>query len=308
MTGLAAWSEELADIAQSVGRTVAAIRVQGPKGEGQGAGFLYGDDRHLLTNAHVVEGALAIEARFGGGQQRRARSVGLDRAFDLALLELDAPAGALPAPAGDSEALRPGNLVLAFGNPLGLSFSVSMGVVSALDRSLPIAGSLLDALIQTDASINPGNSGGPLCTVHGEVVGVTSLAVRGGQGLGFAIPMQLAAAVAEDLRTLGYARHPMIGVQAAGEDLDPAVAAMLGRSARGVRIAAVAVHGPADRAGLAAGDVIVSADGAPTPTPGSLRRALLAARDGGVNLTVERGAQTFTRRVDVVDAATRRIA
>ena len=302
MASLTQWSEHLADIAQRVGPTVAAIQVAAGGRAGQGAGFLHGDDAHLLTNAHVVRGAAAIVVRMSGGQQRRARVVGMDGGFDLALLALDAPVGTPPRPLGDSDRLRPGNLVLAIGNPFGLSFTVSMGVVSAVERSLPLDGSLLDTLIQTDASINPGNSGGPLVNAEGDVVGVTSIAIRGGQGLGFAIPAALVGPVAEDLSRLGYARHPVIGARVTGEDMDPAVAAMLGQSARGVRIAAVAAGSPADRAGLLAGDLVVAADGTAMPAPGALRRALLAVRTGHTQLRLERDGRVLERTVDVVDA------
>jgi len=252
-----------------------------PAQAGAGSGFVFAADGLILTNSHVVEDAAEIDVTLPDGRERRADLVGQDPDTDVAVLKISATE--LSAVAfGQSQSLRPGQLVIAIGNPYGFQHSVSAGVVSALGRTLRArSGRLIDQVIQTDAALNPGNSGGPLVTAAGDVVGVNTAIIAGGQGLSFAVPIGTVVAVLPALLRDGRVRRGYLGV--AGQDVP-----LLRRVTRfhkltqatGVLVISLEPDGPARLAGLRDGDVIVSLDGVPIPSLDDLHRTLTEDRIG----------------------------
>ncbi len=285
--------------AEVVGPAVVRIAHGGARG-GMGSGFVWDAAGHLLTNAHVVHGASAVEVAFPNGRRQTGRVVGSDAEYDLAVVRVEPTAELHPATFGDSDALRPGDAVIAVGNPYGLSWTVTFGVVSGLERVLPgPGGQALDGMVQTDAAINPGNSGGPLALLDGGVVGITTAMLAGGQGLGFAIPGNAALAVAEQLRDHGHAAHPWIGIEGQAEVLPPDWVRLFGLPAdRGVLVTGVVPGAPAARAGLQPFDLIVAVNGQPVATPSAIRRAL-AGSAPAVAVRLLRGGQPREVRVAV---------
>jgi len=224
---------------------------------GTASGFFVDGDGRVLTNAHVIAGRNEIDVVLGSGRRLSARLLGTAPQLVLALLQVDVPPGELhPLRLGDSMSLQVGQKVLAIGNPLGLHDTLTVGVVSALNRSVPgTAVELRDALIQTDAAINPGNSGGPLLSSAGEVVGVNTLGTDA-QSLGFAIPIHLARRVIADLIEMGHAYRPQLGFD--GIELSPSLARLFGLPLeRGYLVEEVLPRSPAALAGLQSGDRIV---------------------------------------------------
>ena len=244
---------------------------------GQGSGFVFEADGLVLTNAHVVERSTRVTVGFQNGQRLEGKVVGIDPITDLAVVRL-LGAGSWPvAPLGNSDSLQVGDWAIAVGNPFGLDHTVTLGIVSSLNRNaakLGITDKRLD-LIQTDAAINPGNSGGPLLNAEGEVVGINTLVRSGpGAGLGFAIPINRARSIARQLVANGKVSHPMIGV---GLDM---VRSGQGSVAEGALIASVQAGGPAERGGLRRGDVIVAVAGRPVRSPAEVITAVEAAGVG----------------------------
>ena len=242
---------------------MAAVDVVGPSvvkvdAGGTGSGFIFAPDGLILTNSHVVARAKQIGVTLPDGRDLVADLVGDDPHTDLAVLRVTAP-DLVAAPFGDSSTLRPGQLVIAIGNPFGFQHTVTAGVVSALGRSLRARTvRLLENLIQTDAALNPGNSGGPLVTSASQVVGVNTAVILGGQGIAFAVPINTARYVVSSLLRDGRVRRSHLGV--AGHDVP--IARRLVRAhhlshERGVAVTAVSDGTPAAEAGLRPGDVIV---------------------------------------------------
>jgi len=231
--------------------------------EGAGSGFLIDTDGHILTNNHVVQGAQQIEVAFGDHNTYKARFLGADTINDIALLQIDTKGRKLtPLPLGDSKKLLVGQRVLAIGNPFGFQSTLTTGVVSSLDRTVQTGeNTFIDSAIQTDAAINRGNSGGPLLNSHGEVIGINSAiyAPNGTTaGIGFAIPINTAKRVAEDLISQGRVRRATIGAE--GRTLWPDLANALNLPVdQGVLIERVDQNGPAARAGLRGGNRTVLA-------------------------------------------------
>ncbi|EIV95658.1 S1C family serine protease [Frankia sp. QA3] len=296
---LDAYSAVVTRVAATLTPSVASLRVRTRRGAGAGSAVVFTDDGFLLTSAHVVEGHLGGGgspvglAQFADGTEREFDVVGADPLSDLAVLRAR---GATPRAAvlGDAAGLRVGQLVVAVGNPLGLTGSVTAGVVSALGRSLPTrSGSavrVVDEVIQTDAALNPGNSGGALSTADARVVGINTAVA--GVGLGLAVPVnettrKILAALMRD----GRVRRAYLGVAGVRAPLPPAVAERTGQS-HGVRLAEVVVDSPAGGAGLFTGDLVLSVGGVPIVTPGDLQRLLTESTIGRpVELTVwRRGA------------------
>jgi serine protease Do len=281
-----------------------------------GSGILVSADGTILTNAHVVEGASRLEVTLaapasagapgrsilrGMGRRLPARLVGVDRETDLAVLKVDATG--LPfLPLGDSDRVGPGDIVLAFGSPLGLDNSVTMGVVSAVGRQFELDDPMV--YIQTDTPINPGNSGGPLVDAAGEVIGVNTLIWSksgGSEGLGFAAPSNIARAVLNQIRKHGRVRRGVIGVKA--QTITPALATALALPQDwGVILSDVAPGSPAERGGLRAGDIALSLDGKAMEN-GRQFDINVYRRDVGDSATVEirRGDKRFFARVPVVE-------
>jgi Do/DeqQ family serine protease len=263
---------------------------------------------YVLTNAHVVENASSIEVTTKDNRRLKAKLVGRDPDTDIAVLQI--PGGNLTAvPIGDSDRLQVGDFVLAVGNPFGLGQTVTSGIISALGRSPGIEG--YEDFIQTDASINPGNSGGPLVDLQGRVVGINTaiLAPSGGNiGIGFAVPINMARQVMDQLLRYGEIKRGRIGV--AIQDLTPDLAQALGtRHTQGAVIARVEPGSPAERAGLRTNDLVVAINGAPMRSGTELRNRVGLSRIGDeVELTVERGSseRNVTVRVEQVTTTAQR--
>lgn len=226
-----------------------------------GSGFVWSSDGIIVTNNHVVEGASRITVNFSDGSQVPARLIGVDPDSDVAVLRVDAK-NLLAAPIGTSSDLLIGETVIAVGNPFGLSGTVTTGVVSALGRSVPSkeAGRTFTDFIQTDASINPGNSGGPLLNIEGKVIGINTMIYANAQGIGFAIPVDRARKVIQDIVRYGQVHSAWIGAVTA--TVTPEEARRIGaRVSRGALVARVFSGSPAQAAGLRAGDVITAVGG-----------------------------------------------
>ena len=265
-----------------------------PRGEiASGSGFIVSKDGYVLTNNHVVDSATQVTVRLLDRREFPARVVGTDPATDVAVLKIDAT-GLTPAPFGDSDASRVGEWVLAVGNPLGenLTFTVTQGIISAKGRALNLPNrneSSIQDFIQTDAAINPGNSGGPLVNVRGEVIGINSaIASPTGvsAGYGFAVPINLARAVMEQIRTNGRVERAALGVLVRDATTDDAAYVGL-RDNRGVLVQDFpSADSPAKRAGLEPGDVIISVGGHNVDYVAQLQEAI-AFRKPGETVDVE---------------------
>jgi len=228
---------------------------------GEGSGVIISEDGWILTNDHVVRGASQIDVTMSDGRKFKGTVKGADAVSDLALVKVDATG--LPASnLGDSDALPVGSFVIAVGNPLGFDQTVTMGVLSGRGREIPEPGKEFRNLLQTDAAINPGNSGGPLADLEGRVIGINTAIIPRAQGMGFAIPINHARDIMTQLRASGRVIRPFVGI--AMQEVDEEVAAYL-RLPRveGVLVLRSIDGGPAARAGIVRGDVVVEIDGKP---------------------------------------------
>jgi S1-C subfamily serine protease len=280
--------------------------------EGQGSGFIIDKAGHILTNFHVIEDARQVEVTLHNRKKYRATVVGMDKSHDLAVIQINAT-DVTPMVLGDSRNLQVGQKVYAIGNPFGLSGTLTRGIVSSIRSVQEPDGMTIDEAIQTDAAINPGNSGGPLLNWHGEVIGInTMIASNVGQsaGIGFAIPINTAKAVLNDLVTLGRVRRPALGVRTI--PISPELADQMGLPADyGLLVVGVTPGGAADRAGIRAGneraflgnipimlggDLIVAIDGQNIEDQQDLAQVMNSHRAGDtVKVTIYRGK----KKVDV---------
>jgi serine protease Do len=243
-----------------------------PYQRGSGSGFVWDEAGHIVTNNHVVDGADEIEVTFADGTTVPATLVGANRDSDLAVIQVDVPAGELyPVQMGDSSQVKVGEIAIAIGNPFGLENTMTVGFISALGRSLPVESTdslgptyRIPDIIQTDAPINPGNSGGVLVDEQGEVMGVTAAIaspVRASAGIGFVIPSAIVQKVAPALIQDGHYAVPWLGISGTSLDPELAQAMDLDASQRGALVIDVTPDGPADEAGLRGGDRDVTVDG-----------------------------------------------
>ena len=274
-----------------------------------GTGFFITDQGYILTNNHVVEGTKEVNIVLSDGTEQKAALVGTDIYSDIAVLKTE---GKVPAVAklGNSDMLQPGEWVIAIGSPLGnFKNTVTVGVVSATGRSIDTgSGYQIENLIQTDAAINHGNSGGPLVNLAGEVIGVNTLVVRNtntgdvAEGLGFAIPVNTAQAVAQQIIQKGYFARPYLGISF--QPINPEIAARYNLPAQwGVYITQVAENSPANQAGLQVGDIITKIGDVPLDATHSYVNALFEYKPGDqINLEVVRGNGTTQVQVTLGEA------
>ncbi len=315
----------LVDIYQRLSPGVVSIQVLSNAGGGQGSGFVVDSQGHVVTNFHVVEGAEDIEVHFPSGFKTRGRVIGQDLDSDLAVIDLETlPEGLQALPLGDSDQLQVGQTVVAIGNPFGLNGTMTVGIVSALGRTLDSlrespGGAFFSAgdIVQTDAAINPGNSGGPLLNLSGEVIGVNrairteNFTVNGSAtntGIGFAVPVNIVKRVLPSLIAEGAYNYPYLGISSLPDlNLHTAEALSLPRST-GAYVTEVTPGSPADAAGLvgatrptgatglnAGGDLIIAIDGRPVLEFSDMLTYLLNNKSPGdqVLLTVLRGEETL---------------
>ena len=281
--GLDPYSQLVAQSVERISPAVAGIeaRSAGGRPRGAGSGVIYTPDGYLLTNSHVAQRADTAVVSLSDGRTCEAVRVGDDAATDLAVLRLSG-SGFPHAAFGSSSALRVGQLVIAIGNPLGYQATVTAGIVSALGRTLRTAsGRLIESVIQTDAPLNPGNSGGPLADTAGRVVGINTAVAGGAQGICFAIGIDTAVEVAYQLMRHGRVRRSRLKLAGQTIALDRRVLRALGRTEpAAVMISEVLPDGPAQRAGLERGDLLLELDGEPITGVDRLHRLLTAERAG----------------------------
>jgi S1-C subfamily serine protease len=296
---LDAYSRTIAAVADRVGPAVCAVV---SKGRGMGSGVAISPDGLIVSNDHVVDGASALEVAFPDGRQMTANLVGTDPDTDLALLK--AHGAGLPAAAlGDSAALRRGQIAIAIGNPLGFDSTVTAGVVSALGRSLVSrSGRPIEDVIQTDAALNPGNSGGALVSSAGLVIGINTAMIRGAQGICFAVASNTVRFVIGEILQHGAVRRAWLGVGVDKVALPRRVADAAGLDMRSaVVLHSIVPDGPADRAGLKAGDILLSLGDMPTSGPDVVLRTLGADRIGAtVTARILRGGRIVSLGVTPV--------
>jgi S1-C subfamily serine protease len=263
---LDAYSSAVVSVVESVSPSVVHVRVHGSRrgqlAQGSGSGTILSPDGIVLTNNHVVEGASAIELALNDARRISARVLGRDPDTDIAVLRAETSDRLPAARLGNSKKLKPGQIAIAIGNPLGFESTVTAGIVSAVGRSLRAQnGRLIGDVIQTDAALNPGNSGGPLVNSRAEVIGVNTAVIMGAQGICFSVASNTAQHVLTQVLQHGRVRRARLGVAGDQVSLPQRLKVRTGLSQEaGVRVVEVQPESPADSGGLAPGDVIVGLD------------------------------------------------
>jgi serine protease Do len=256
-------------------------QMEGPKQHGMGSGVVIDKKGFILTNNHVVQNAEDVKVTFSDGKTTAGKVVGTDDKSDLAIVKVDG-VDVRPARIGDSDKMQVGEYVMAIGNPFGLDHTVTVGVLSAKNRSGLAQGSSYQDFLQTDASINPGNSGGPLVNLDGEIIGINTMILGpgGNIGIGFAVPSTMAKPIAEQLMAGGVVKRPYLGIFM--QDVTPEMQKAIGSGApeKGALVGKVEPTAPAARAGVKPGDVIVAVDGKPVDSSRSVQRTVLAHKIG----------------------------
>ena len=307
---LDAYSQAVVGVVERVGPAVVGVTVEPERRRrrrqrnGQGSGLVFTADGLVLTNRHVVEGAVDVRVQLPDGQTLGATVLGSDADTDVAVLRLDV--GGFPhAELGDSRSVRVGQLAIAIGNPLGFQSSVTAGVVSALGRTLRSAnGRLIEDVIQTDAALNPGNSGGPLANSRGKVIGINTAVILPAQGICLAVGINTARLVADELIRRGRVRRAYLGISVQNVLLDSAAARALGMPGGGVLVTSVERGGPAALGGITAGDVLIAVEGEPVAGTDDLYRALTGDRAGRqVEVGILREGKPTTVRLEPADRA-----
>ena len=279
------------------------------KQEGMGSGVIVSPNGYIVTNNHVVRGADELQVKLSDNRTFEAKVVGTDEKGDIAVLKIEA-SGLVAAPLGDSTQMEVGDWVIAIGSPFGLAQTVTAGIISAVNRDEHITE--YDDLIQTDAAINPGNSGGPLLNMKGEIIGInTAIASRSGSydGIGFAIPSNIVNNTLQSILKHGRVMRGFIGTRI--EDLTPEAATQLGldQATTGAYIALVAEGGPAQKAGLQAGDVVVGLDDKPIEGSAQLRKIIaMYAPDSKVQFQILRKGKPKTVTVQIEEQTDEKLA
>jgi len=263
-----------------------------------GSGFVIDPDGYILTNNHVVAKADKIVVKLESGKEYKAKIIGTDPKTDVALIKIKADKPLKAATMGDSDKINVGDWVVAIGNPFGLSHTVTAGIISAKGRV--IGSGPYDDFLQTDASINPGNSGGPLISMDGTVIGINTAIIASGQGIGFAIPINMAKKILPQLKKTGHVIRGWLGVYI--QDITPELAKKFGleEGLKGVLVSKVIEKSPAEKAGIKQGDVIVKFDGKPVHSGHELAIMVSQTKVGKeVEITVVRDGKTVTKSVEI---------
>jgi serine protease Do len=265
--------------------------------KGIGSGFVISRNGYILTNNHVVEEADQIKVKLSNGNEYKGKVVGRDPKTDLALLKIEGASDLHPLNLGNSEDLKVGNWVVAVGSPFGLEQTVTAGIVSAKGRV--IGSGPYDNFIQTDASINPGNSGGPLINMRGEVIGINTAIVAQGQGIGFAIPVNMAKEIAGQLQDKGHVTRGWLGVTI--QEVTPELAKSFGlKEKKGALVAQVSPGSPAEKAGIEQGDIILEFDGKKLSEANDLPRMVASTPVGkSIDLKLSREGKVLDRSIKV---------
>ncbi|OUL36887.1 peptidase S1 [Nostoc sp. T09] len=267
---------------------------------GLGSGFVIDPNGRILTNAHVVNNADTVTVSFSDGRTVQGKVLGNDPVSDVAVVQI--PGNNLPTvEIANSDSVRPGQWAIAIGNPLGLQQTVTVGVISAINRSLNLSSTRPASYIQTDAAINPGNSGGPLLNARGQVIGINTAIIQGAEGIGFAIPIDTAQRISQQLISKGKVEYPYLGIEMLA--LTPEIKQRLNNSPntniriqadQGILIARVVPRSPADRAGLRAGDVIQRINNQSVTTADEIQQILQNSGIGSnLPIEVQRNGQTL---------------
>jgi S1-C subfamily serine protease len=280
-TLLDAYSKSVSEVIEKIAPSVVRLNNRRRDGKaGSGSGVIVSPDGLILTNSHVVQQAKTLEVMTLDGSRLSGQVLGDDPDTDLALVRVNENLGLPYAKLGDSKKLKPGEIAIAIGNPLGFDTSATAGVISALGRSLHSAnGSLIDDVIQTDAALNPGNSGGPLVSSRGEVIGINTAIISGAHGLCFAVAANTATFVLSELIAHGRVRRAFLGIGTGTITLPRRLVLAHGLAQKtGALVSTTEKDSPADHAGLLSGDILVALDGNPITGSSDLVRALDASK------------------------------